>query len=474
MTTPRKSLCLAMAFGLLATAGNAQLMSSTTTADQPLGRTTSAPPPQALVTEVITFEGLPAGTVVNQVFSRLGSGPILVLGSNAAMAGNRAVIFDSANPTGQDDDLGTPNEDFGGPGIGPAGASDGPFPNDKALHEVLIISENILDGNGDGLVDDPDDATLPNSTLVFDFSALDTVTIRGMTILDVESYRPQATVAFFAPGGGSLGTRLLPVVGDNGLAHADLGAVTRVRYMVVTLNGSGAIDDIIFELEDVGSIGDFVWCDEDDDGIQDPGEPGIAGVDVHLSCAGPDDTIGTADDVTATTTTNGSGLYLFQGVPPGKCRVMVDTSTAPADKFVGQCPIRVDVDLKPGQAFLDADYCFITIIGEGAGCTPGYWKQGQHFDSWPGQHDPDDLFDLVFDDAFPGKSLLDVLSTGGGGLKALGRHTVAALLNSATNMSYPLSTNDVITLFNAAFASGAYQAAKDLFEGFNEQGCPLN
>ena len=29
-----------------------------------------------------------------------------------------AMIFDSSNPTGDDDDLGTPNEDFGGPGVG--------------------------------------------------------------------------------------------------------------------------------------------------------------------------------------------------------------------------------------------------------------------------------------------------------------------------------------------------------------------
>ena len=42
-----------------------------------------------------------------------------------------------------------------------------------------------------------------------------------------------------------------------------------------------------------GEIGDLVWCDKDDDGIRDPGEPGIAGVTVNLTCAGPDGTFGT-------------------------------------------------------------------------------------------------------------------------------------------------------------------------------------
>ena len=39
------------------------------------------------------------------------------------------------------------------------------------------------------------------------------------------------------------------------------------------------------------------------------------------------------------------------------------------------------------------------------GCTPGYWKQPQHFDSWV-TYSPSTLFSSVFDDAFPGLTLL--------------------------------------------------------------------
>lgn len=108
------------------------------------------------------------------------------------------------------------------------------------------------------------------------------------------------------------------------------------------------------------------------------------------------------------------------------------------------------------------------------GCTPGYWKQPQHFDSWAAPYTPETSFGSVFADAFPGKTLLDVVKQGGGGLKALGRHTVAALLNAAGGVESGLSTADVISAFNTAYASGDYESQKNIFAGLNELGCPLN
>lgn len=113
----------------------------------------------------------------------------------------------------------------------------------------------------------------------------------------------------------------------------------------------------------------------------------------------------------------------------------------------------------------------------GQGCTPGYWKQSHHFDSWPAPYTPTTPFSDVFEDAFPGMTLLEVLQQGGGGLKALGRHTVAALLNAASpGVSYDLTTQDVIDAFNDVFPGSKqdYNTLKGEFEGFNEQGCPLN
>jgi hypothetical protein len=109
------------------------------------------------------------------------------------------------------------------------------------------------------------------------------------------------------------------------------------------------------------------------------------------------------------------------------------------------------------------------------GCTPGYWKQPQHFDSWPAPYTPSTLFSSVFENAFPGMTLLQVASQGGGGLNALGRHTVAALLNAASGgVDYPWTVQQVINAFNGVFPGGDYETLKNQLEGFNELGCPLD
>lgn len=114
--------------------------------------------------------------------------------------------------------------------------------------------------------------------------------------------------------------------------------------------------------------------------------------------------------------------------------------------------------------------------GGGEGCTPGYWKQEQHFDSWTSPYTPSMLFkDAGFEDAFHDMTLLQVVQQGGGGLKALGRHTVAALLNTASaGVDYDLTTQGVLDAFNAVYPGGDYEGQKNIFAGYNELGCPLN
>lgn len=122
-----------------------------------------------------------------------------------------------------------------------------------------------------------------------------------------------------------------------------------------------------------------------------------------------------------------------------------------------------------------AEYFNEADEAEGEGCTPGYWKQEHHFDSWPAGYLPGDLFSAYFEDAFPGKTLLQVLQQGGGKLIALGRHTVAALLNAASSgVDYPLSVQQVINAFNAGFPASNYGPLKGRFEELNQAGCPLN
>jgi hypothetical protein len=126
----------------------------------------------------------------------------------------------------------------------------------------------------------------------------------------------------------------------------------------------------------------------------------------------------------------------------------------------------------------DADAWTVSVFCLYQGCTPGYWKQQQHFDSWM-VFGPEDMFSAVFgNDAFPGMTLLQVLKQGGGGIKALGRHAVAALLNAASpGVSSDRTTEQVIDMFNTAYTSGDEENIenfKNFLNDSNEQGCPLD
>lgn len=87
-----------------------------------------------------------------------------------------------------------------------------------------------------------------------------------------------------------------------------------------------------------GAIGDRVWWDRNGDGVQDTGEPGIAGVDVTVTWAGLDGTFGTADDVATTVTTGADGAYLASHLPAGPYRVLVDHGDLPAGMSITADP----------------------------------------------------------------------------------------------------------------------------------------
>lgn len=111
-------------------------------------------------------------------------------------------------------------------------------------------------------------------------------------------------------------------------------------------------------------------------------------------------------------------------------------------------------------------------------CTPGYWKQVHHFDSWPMGIDP---YTFRFrEDAFgvgPRNVLLArALRRGGGGVNALMRHASAAYLNAASgDVLYPLTVDEVVSLVRRAFRTGQFEIVKNIFADANEDyRCPLN
>jgi hypothetical protein len=129
-----------------------------------------------------------------------------------------------------------------------------------------------------------------------------------------------------------------------------------------------------------------------------------------------------------------------------------------------------------------------TYVGEepmgGEGCTPGFWKTHSIYGPAPeaGWADtdyyPDDFVNEIFGTTFPDNpTLLEALSTGGGGVNALMRHAVAALLNASNDhVSYFYTEPQVIQMTVDALALGgdAVEDTKDLFEYQNELGCDLS
>ncbi len=118
---------------------------------------------------------------------------------------------------------------------------------------------------------------------------------------------------------------------DNNIDNDNNGITTTgiTRSLAVTLaagtepttdgddaNGNLTVDFGIFK---AAALGDFVWVDTNQNGLQDSGEPGLAGVTVTLKNA--------AGTVIGTTTTSATGAYSFTNLPIGSYTV---TFTTPA------------------------------------------------------------------------------------------------------------------------------------------------
>ncbi|HEY1101769.1 MAG TPA: SdrD B-like domain-containing protein, partial [Myxococcota bacterium] len=93
-------------------------------------------------------------------------------------------------------------------------------------------------------------------------------------------------------------------------------------------NGQNRLD-VDFGYQGPGSIGDTVWFDQNSNGVQDAGEPGIANVDLTIRWAGKDGILGNADDALYTAQTDSLGKYNLTGLPLGTFSVTVDTADLP-------------------------------------------------------------------------------------------------------------------------------------------------
>lgn len=202
-----------------------------------------------------------SGTEVIVDFQHFGAGDTITgsqgvdisLTDQGPTCAEAVIAFDSGVPHGDGDDdldLGTPNQVFGGPGVGRGGES-GPFRNDRSLGMLMVIQENptLPDVNPDP-VDDCD----TGGTVVFDFAGLSAtgVTVGVIRVIDVDD-KPEAdgtTFRMLGQGDVLLGEIHPPVTGPNGVAVVDLGPTTGVFRLEVEQDESVAVSRMVIAVPD--------------------------------------------------------------------------------------------------------------------------------------------------------------------------------------------------------------------------------
>lgn len=230
---------------------------------------------------------------------------------------------------------------------------------------------------------------------------------------------------------------------------------------------------------------------------------------IHLCKSAGSDVLGTftvshtnpADPFNANVTLLASPFNLN----PGECKIIAEANGTVNGAFVTINETSADVNTtssgqridNPGpvitdQAFVNGGSLYLNIVHGHTitfdnqvvaqqGCTPGYWKQSQHLDSWVGTgYAPGDDFDATFGVNFfnPNITLLQAVSLGGNSTgNALVRHAVAGLLSAGSGgVDYPYTTAQVIDILqgDGAYAGLTINQRKDLLANANELGCPLN
>ncbi|MFT6202601.1 MAG: hypothetical protein ACI9V1_000236 [Spirosomataceae bacterium] len=94
------------------------------------------------------------------------------------------------------------------------------------------------------------------------------------------------------------------------------------------------VDSVKVEMKDcsVGQIGDFVWMDTNDNGIQDADENGVSGVILQLCRV--DANGNQIGDIIGEVTTNDNGNYLFDNLGRGMYKLKIIAASVPLGAFV--------------------------------------------------------------------------------------------------------------------------------------------
>lgn len=135
-----------------------------------------------------------------------------------------------------------------------------------------------------------------------------------------------------------------------------------VASLAITLSPGENNLTVDFGFFGLGAIGNYVWVDENSDGYQDEGEPGIPNVQVNLYNA--------SGALVATTYTDSHGGYLFDNLPPGSYFVDVLDGTGGTANTLPPGMTQTPPSMLPNSDFGNQNHSSTPIPG-GGGLT-GY------------------------------------------------------------------------------------------------------
>ncbi|MGB9108822.1 MAG: SdrD B-like domain-containing protein, partial [Telluria sp.] len=168
---------------------------------------------------------------------------------------------------------------------------------------VAGATVTLIGGGADGLI----------STTADNTSVTTTTDANGAYLFANLKPGTEYQVQFAAPAGMVFTKR------DTGSDASDSDADTTTgKTQIVTLASGEKNLTLDAGVYKPASIGDRVWNDANNNGVQDAGEVGMAGVSVTLLGGGADGKLSTTGDNTSvTTTTDANGYYQFTNLNPG-------------------------------------------------------------------------------------------------------------------------------------------------------------
>lgn len=179
-----------------------------------------------------------------------------------------------------------------------------------------VTVQLFLDANQDGVADSP---TPLATTTTATGSGANPAGFYQFTNLAAGTYFVKVLTTSLPQSGG----QPIPLTADpdrdgvpvNDNTYPSLPAGDNADSLVIVSLG-GNYTGADFGYKPPGSIGDFVWLDLDQDGVQDAGEPGVANVTVNI----------TNGTITYTATTDFDGYWSVANIPNGAWTVSVPAS----------------------------------------------------------------------------------------------------------------------------------------------------